>query len=273
MSRMPDHDTTSDELAHLRSLLERGETLAVVQACERRLAIDELDAASWYLLGQAHRYEDDYESAATALRRACALEANPGFVLAHGIALQLDGQLESAVDILEQGTARWDRHHHLHNSLGLTYRKMGRYADARKEYSAAIYWHAYHLIRDKQAWYLRPKAHPPQDGEPLWMRVYMECAVRITTEDGFDAIGAAEDDFDPPEAGLFWADDVEVQDRRRRLWLARGPSALYWLLGADSFYCTCVGNLASVVSLLGDAQLAEAYLREAEHFKQRSTNQ
>ncbi|BCS31413.1 hypothetical protein TBR22_A06140 [Luteitalea sp. TBR-22] len=270
---MPHHDTPIDELARLKSLLEQGDTRAVVQACEQRLAINEQDAASWYLLGQAHRYEDNYETAATALRRACALEANPGYALAYGIALQLDGQLEAAADILEQGTERWDRHPLLHNSLGLTYRKMGRYADARKEYSAAIYWHAYHLIRDKQAWYLRPNPHPPHDREPLWMRVYMDCVLKMTVEDGFDAIGVAEGGVDPPEAGLFWVDGVDGQGKRQRMWLARAPSALYWLLRADSFYATCVGNLATVVSLLGEDELAEAYLREAEHFKPRSTNE
>lgn len=81
------------------------------------------------------RFMGDFDRAVAFLIKATKL--NPGeapVLLALGIAHQLSGQFEQAVGALKQAIVCDENFIEAYNSLGLTYRKMGRLREALESY-------------------------------------------------------------------------------------------------------------------------------------------
>lgn len=65
-----------------------------------------------------------------------------------GVAYHHAGDLEAAVQTLEQATALYPDHPVAWNELGIVYRKTGRFADARRSYESALaIYPGYHYAR------------------------------------------------------------------------------------------------------------------------------
>lgn len=99
---------------------------------------DPPDWEAFYLAGQCCRSMQDFPSAVLFLSKANTLHQDDAVVLlALGIALQLNGQLQKAIQELEHAVRLEPTLINAYNSIGLTYRKLGRPIDALNWYSRA----------------------------------------------------------------------------------------------------------------------------------------
>ena len=112
-----------------------------VDALSILLPVIEGDPHDWeafYLAGQCCRFMQDFPSAVQFLAKANTLHQDDAEVLlALGIALQLNGQFQKAIQELEHAVRLEPTLISAYNSIGLTYRKLGRPNDALTWYSRA----------------------------------------------------------------------------------------------------------------------------------------
>lgn len=101
-----------------------------------------------YLAGQAARFLSRFDLAGDRLRAAIRAGARePSVYHALGVVLQQQGDLEGALDAFAQALELDPEHDVSRNSLGLTYRMMGRFEEALQQYDRALDGFCRRLVR------------------------------------------------------------------------------------------------------------------------------
>lgn len=241
-----------------------------------KLLLDE-DARDWtllYMAGQCARFTNDIPLAVSYLKCAALLhQAEPQLFLALGIAHQLCGQLRESEDALRKALELDADMESAYNSLGITQKKMGELDLALhnlEEGLKALSRHIARTMKNQRESKIFP--HPNVLGT-RWTQVAMNGAMYLCAKDadisrlawptGEQAIQEAST---KAHAGLFWKDSVDASGTKTRLFLPNFFNTFCALLRQEQVYGNTLGNLGSVLDLMGKPSEAKVCFSEAEEF-------
>jgi tetratricopeptide (TPR) repeat protein len=224
---------------------------------------------AWYGAGQAARFLDDFGTACNYLKRAMALApTRPSTRLALGIALQLDGKLQSASWELEAAIQLDADLVEAFNSLGITHKKMGAFDKALDAFSAGRKALARRLVKQ-----LHNDIHNPivKLGDPVGTR-WADCAsfgaLWLASDAGAASISwptgetAIEEETTERHGGLYFVDRVEGAGFVRVFLPNYFGSFRRWLQESPVF-ANLVGNEGAVWDLMGKSESAKECFEEA----------
>lgn len=235
------------------------------------------DSTNWnrlYLIGQCHRFLDDYGRAVEFLKLAAnAAPTEAPVFLALGIAQQLNGELNDARLTLFHAIELDPDYALAFNSLALTQKHMGELDKALYNYHAGCMALARTIVKglvnDRQGAILK---HRDTRGE-LWIEHAMYGAAFLSaTEDGIsgmvtpDAAFAMAEEAGETNGGLYWTDLTEKDGKVVRLFLPNYFNTFREALKRDVTYSNLVGERGTVLALLNRETEAQAHFDEAQEF-------
>lgn len=246
------------------------EALGVIR---RVLDSDPSNWNAWYLAGQCCRFLGDLDGAIRHLSRAVALNVDsPPVFLALGIAFQMQGKWKESIDAFHRAIEIDPDYVLAYNSLALTQRKSGEYEKALHNYDVGARVLGRRIVGSMQNSRSSPIVQPYETIVNIWMKYasYAMLASAVAADSGHvlwmsDREALVEEQTHEHE-GLFWV-DVEVRPgKMSRLFLPNFFNTFKLELRMDSTYCNLMGNLGTVLDLLGREEEARQHYDEAAEF-------
>ena len=247
---------------------------------EELLATTSPDWSLCYMAGQCCRFTNRMDEAVSYLSKSSELNPEePSVMLALGIALQKQGNLPAAVQVLQRAVELDDQYSQAYNSLALTQRMMGDFERALENYDTAI-----ETILNKFVCALTNRAdnriykHVDTPGMKVWSEHCIKPFMYRCALDGVGSVAfptgkdAIEEERTEKNGGLYWVDhhDYPSKGELTRHLLPNYFNTLREELFTDSLYFTILGNKGSVFDLLGQDAEAEEHFETASYFESRS---
>lgn len=255
-------------------LMKSGNYQAALASFKALLAKDTRDWTLLYMAGQCARFTNDAPLAVSYLKRAAQLnQTEPQLFLALGIAHQLSSQLPESEDALRKALELDADMESAYNSLGITQKKMGELDLALHNLEEGLKALARRIARTmRNQRESRTFPHPSVLGT-RWTQVATNGAMylcareadisRLAWPTGEQAIQEART---KANAGLFWKDSVDASRTTTRLFLPNFFNTFCAHLRQEQVYGNILGNLGSVLDIMGKRGEATACFSEAEEF-------
>lgn len=255
-------------------LMESGNYQAALESFELLIAGGDRDWLLLYMAGQCARFTNNIPLALSYLKHAAKLnQAEPQLFLALGIAYQLCGQLRESEDVLRKALELDTGMGSAYNSLGITQKKMGKLDLALHNFEEGINALSRRIARTMKN-QRESKIFPQPDVlGTRWMQVAMNGAIYLCANDadisqlawttGEQAIQEART---KAHAGLFWKDSGDARGTKTRLFLPNFFNTFCAILRQEQTYGIYLGNLGSVLDLMGKPSEAEVCFSEAVEF-------
>ena len=233
----------------------------------------ENDDNLFYLIGQCYRYLDKYPQSIHYLQIASDMNQSAPYLLALGIALQLDEQYDQAIFIFKKAI-EVDKNYLLsYNSLALTYKRKGEYKIAADIYENVLKIIGYQIIfgmrNSRETVYVESNFF----NHHLWFEYAIAAAVYFTQENNIDSLrfpagGSAEkEEREHNYEGLFWIDEIDDEGKISRLFLPNYFNTYQILLANDRTYASFIGDRGLILELLGESENAQKHFDEANEFR------
>lgn len=255
-------------------LMESGNYAGAVSLFERLLGQSSRDWSLYYMAGQCARFAGDTKKAVYFHQRAASINPNePQVYLALGIGLQLAGNLGEAVEAFRSALELDGDMVLAYNSLGITQKKMGELELARHNLEEGIKALGRSIARGlKNARSIQLAPLPATQGTQ-WAQVALAAAMYLcASESGIsrlawpDGKAAVREVRGGQSGGLFWVDNSDRNNETTRVFLPNFFHTVHLILRRDSTYANLLGNLGSVLQLLGNDAQAEQNFAEAQEF-------
>ena len=237
------------------------------------LSVPRPDWNALYLAGQCHRAIGDPQTAADLLTRASRqAQDNPAVFLALGIALQMAHRFAESGTALGRAIVLDGDYALAYNSLAMTQKLAGDVERAAATYDAACKALTRRLVKG----FRNERTSPVMPGlaisGTLWLDHARYGAVYLAAGDSHvSGVAWQEGPTDTDDdriryGGLYWDVAIDEEGRRSRVFLRNYFRAFAHTLRRDGTYAVLLGNRATVLTLLGREQDAQAHLAEAAEF-------
>jgi tetratricopeptide (TPR) repeat protein len=225
------------------------------------------------MAGQCCRFLNDIEGAISYLTQAAAIEKNDASLyLALGISLQLAHRYPEAVASLLRSLEIDPDCELAFNSLALTQKRMGEFDKAVKNFDGGTKALARRIVKGM-------RNDPASIIHAHFMTTHLlwaECAyfggAYLCVLDGIERMAwptgaqAEEEERNQRHRGLYWMDHNDTDGKRCRAFLPNFFNAFAFALKESGSYVHLIGNKATVLEILGNAEEAHKLLTEAQEF-------
>lgn len=252
-----------------QQLLSQNRHTEALAICDEALSDNPRDANIWHLKGFVHRLMGDFPAAISAQERSLDLE--PGQIpvlMALGIARQLGGDFEGALEEFRKVQAINPYHSAAYNSAALTREKMGNVAKAAELYEAAMQVLVDSIVLGLEN--RRENTYVPSGvlvaGE--WWRLVSKSVLKMAARAGVAAVVLPTPDMaDCPimakeYGGSYWF-DFKSDDRLERVLLPNFYQTVCLRLKSCADYSLYAQNLSNVLQHMGDAEASARWLSES----------
>jgi tetratricopeptide (TPR) repeat protein len=230
---------------------------------------------AWYMAGQCCRFLNDIDSAIAYLERAAGLERDEAYVfLALGIARQLRGQWNGAIEAFRQAITLDPDFELAYNSLALTQRKAGETEKAMHNYDAGGKALARRIVKSMRNSRSSPIFKHRDTVGTLWREYAIYAALYlVSSANGISGIAlpsgeeAMEEERTEKNAGLYWIDLPNSTGETTRLFLPNFFNTIRESFKHEPSYANLIGNRGTVLDLLGRHDEARQHLDEATEFQ------
>lgn len=227
-----------------------------------------------YMAGQCCRFLNQIEQATSYFTEAATLEKNDaGLYLALGISFQLGHRYAEAVTALGQSIEIDPDYELGYNSLALTQKRMGEFDEALQNFGGGIEALARRIVksmRNDPASINRPLFIT---GHQLWVEYACYGGLYLCCRDGLECMAwptasqAEEEERTRRHLGLYWSDSSDAGDGKKcRVYLPNFFNTFAFALRESGSYANLIGNKATVLEILGEAEGAQKLLAEAKEF-------
>ena len=235
------------------------------------------DAQDWsllYMAGQCARFTNDITLALSYLKRAAQLnQAEPQLLLALGIAHQLCGQLRESEDALRKTLELDADMGAAYNSLGITLEEMGKLDLALHNFEEGLNALSRRIARSMRNQRESRIFPDPSVLGARWIQLAINGATYLCARDTdisqlawLTGEQANQEARTKVHAGLFWKDSVDASGAKTRLFLPNFFNTFCAILRQEQVYGIYLGNLVSVLDLMGKHSEAKACCSEADEF-------
>lgn len=235
---------------------------------------DQSDWNAWYLVGQCYRFLGDYPTAISNLEQALKLRHNESSIYhALGVAYQLNGNYSASLDALAKGKELDPENEVFFISYAMTRKAQGEYDKALGNYQSA-----FKVLASRIAKAMRNETSNPINPRPnspfrLWMNcafeggVYLGVWARNLKGIEFAEGGLDEEQFYASHyEGQLWFDHKDSAGDLFRMYLPNFLNTFFVLLSKDNAYFNLIGNMSTVLELLGRHEEAQEHYQEAQYF-------
>jgi len=255
-------------------LMDTGDFQGALDLFRQCLAEDGECDGLLYMLGQCCRLTQRHDEAVEFLTRACDLKPQPPpfYLLALGIALQVNGQYAEAERRLRQAIETDKSYVLAYNSLGMTQKMAGNPEGACKTYEAGLEVLMRNIagqMRNDRASPILPR--PPYQGE-VWTETAMRGAMFLCATAGkadkiafLPAEAALEEERKQTHQGLYWK-EYESDGEVTQLFLPNYFNTFFAALCHTRDFKVLIGNLSTVLGMTGRSAEAEVFRAEAIDF-------
>jgi tetratricopeptide (TPR) repeat protein len=255
-------------------LMRSGDFGTALPIFERLISMDCDDAGLQYMAGQCARFNGDLAKAVSFHQRAVSLDpSEPQNHLALGIALQLSGRSSESIESLRNALTLDGDLATAYNSLAITQKGMGEYDLARHNFDEGLKAVSRSIGRTLRNERTAHQVPLPSARGTHWIQVAIGAAMFVCASDSRvtrlawpDGEEATKEIAKGSHGGLFWVDREETGGSITRVFLPNFFNTVHSLLRRDTLYANLLGNLGSVLDLLGEHSEAEACIAEAEEF-------
>lgn len=262
-----------------QSLLNSDYSQALV-SFEQILSKDPSDWNVWYLAAQCHRFLGDYPTAISYLNRALKLNDKISSVYhALGVAYQLNRDYAASLVALEKGRDLDPDNELFYISYGLTLKAQGKYEKALFSYQSAKRVLGRRIARSLHNERTNPILPLPNFTFHLWTECAIDGAVHLTVLAGnLDYLAFPDSEMSKQESlmhwydGLLWVDQNNDEGNLTRQFLPNYINTFFDLLTRDVAYSNIIGNMSTVLDLLGRQEEAKLHYSEAMFFRSFFTN-
>lgn len=263
-------------------MLDRGFTCFTnsqyTEAISHFKQIVDQDPSDWnakYLVGQCYRFLNDYPSAISYLEQALKLRKDqPAVYHALGVAYQLNGDYPASLDALAKGKDLDPENEVYYISYAMTRKAQGEYEKAFGNYQSAFKVLASRIARAMRNETSNPIYPWPNVPFQIWINCAREGGIYLGERAGYlKDIDFHEGD---PEEEQFYADrkqgklwfDLKTKSSPEilRVYLPNYFNTFFVLLSGDNAYFNLIGNMSTVLGLLGRHEEAQEYYQEAQYF-------
>lgn len=256
------------------ALMRSGDFGTALPMFERLISMDQDDAGLQYMAGQCARFGGDLARAVGFHQRAVSLDpSEPQNHLALGITLQLSGRSAESIESLRNALSLDGDLATAYNSLAITQKGIGEYDLARHNFEEglkAVSRSIGRALRNDRAAHQVPL---PSATGTHWVQVAIGAAMfvcaldnRVTRLAWPDGEEATREIAKGTHGGLFWVDSERAGGSITRVFLPNFFNTVHSLLRRDTLYANLLGNLGSVLDVLGENSEAEACIAEAQEF-------
>jgi tetratricopeptide (TPR) repeat protein len=230
-----------------------------------------------YMAGQCARFLNDLPCAISHLNSAVQLDSNePSFSFGLGIALQLAGKFDEAIEAFRVTLKLNPDLEPAYNSLALTQKKMGEFELALHNYEEGLRALTRRVVRSmRNSPDARIYNHRDTRGQ-LWAKYAVWGAMYIcsaSTEVASMALPtgemAVQEEKLRTHRGLYWLDSTDGEGRATRLFLPNYFNTFRESLCSDTIYSNLIGNRGTVLELMAQHEDAQMHFAEAEEFMPR----
>lgn len=233
-----------------------------------------MDWALLYMAGQCCCFLNDLTGAIEYLRKSVKINSHePPVLLALGIALQLNEELEDAVDAFKRAIDANPDYELAYNGLALTQKKMGQLDNALHNYDAGIKALVRKIVKNMRNARSSKILKHGNSRHDLWAEYASFGAMYLCCNcEGIDSISwptgaqAAEEERTERHAGLYWIDRKTTDGKVTRLFLPNFFNTFREMLRVDPAYSFLIGGRGTVFDLLGKSDEAKKHLEESEDF-------
>ena len=255
-------------------LMRLGQFQKALGCFENLLVSDSTDWSVYYMAGQCARFSKEMPKAKSFLQKAISLNnSEPSVYLAYGIALQLSDDLQMSVEAFRSALELDSNLVLAYNSLGLSQKKLGKLDLAKHSLEEGLRA----LSRNIAVGLVNQRSSPvvahPSSEAPYWTKVAIGAAMFLSArEPSISKLAwpsgemAAEEARTRKHGGLFWTDQSGGNESITRLFLPNFFNSVFRILKNDPTYANLLGNLGSVIDLLGDSETAQSHYAEANEF-------
>lgn len=268
-------------------LLDRGVTCFTnnqfTEAITHFRQIIDQDPTDWnakYLVGQCYRFLGDYPTAISYLEKALSLRDDESSVYHElGVAYQLNGDYSDSLDALAKGKDLDPENEVFYISYAMTRKAQGEYEKALGNYQSA-----FKMLGNRITRFMRNSRRTPIFPHPecpfhLWMDCAIEGAMYSAVTAGYlkgvefpTGQMAEEELITKQHEGLCWIIREDFEGNMFQLYLPNYFNTFFVILCRDeSVYYELIGNMSTVLSLLGRDEEAKEYREEAEFFMAKFT--
>jgi tetratricopeptide (TPR) repeat protein len=227
-----------------------------------------------YLAGQSAKFLGRLAEARNYLERAVGAGGDVAEVyLALGTVLQALRELPAACKALEHALQKKPGYELAHNSLGLTYRMMGRLNDALTEYDQALSWYARRVAESLPNERLGPVlAHRDTTTGEAWIAKAVDAMTYLGAKLGACRVSwpsgkqAEEETRSRQHGGLLYLWQTSVDGKRVMHFLPNFFNSFRAALKDDLAYAILLNNIGGVLAELGRTGEARKCYREAMDF-------
>jgi tetratricopeptide (TPR) repeat protein len=235
---------------------------------------DQSDWNAWYLVGQCYRFLGDYPTAISYLEKALKLRNDESSVYhALGVAYQLNGDYSASLDALSKGKELDPENEIFYISYAMTRKDQGEYEKALGNYQSAFKVLASRIAKAMKNERSNPIYPRPNSPFRLWMNCAFEGGVYLGVwARNLKGIEFAEGDLDEEQfyashyEGQLWFDHKDSAGDLFRMYLPNFLNTFFVLLSKDNAYFNLIGNMSTVLGLLGRHEEAQEHYQEAQFF-------
>ena len=241
------------------------------------LTNDAADWNAWYLIGQCFRFLNDFDAAVECLKRASELarDHKPAALLALGIAYQLKGEFQNAIETFVKAIDFDQNYVIAYNSLALTYKRLEQHEHSAEVYKCGIQALARKFVLNLNNEPSNRIFKHQNTSSKLWIEyatwgaAYLVC-VKFPTSTSLllpSGITAQEEELNETHNGLYWIEQPRESGESSCYVLPNFFNTFREHLRGNNLYVTLTGNRGLVLELLGKAEEAELHFREASYFE------
>ena len=264
----------TDQRDYAIELMRQQKFAVAYEAFCALLAQTSSDGGLHYMAGQCARFLNHLPVAESHLKSAVRLMPDQSsFFYALGIALQLQGKFNEAVDAFK-ATLKLDCDMELaYNSLALTQKKMGDFEAALDAYEGGMHALTRRIAKGMENLpENRIFGHRDTRGQ-IWMKCAVAGAIFLCKSAGNignmalpDGDMAIREERLHTHKGLYWLDTEDAQRKKTRLFLPNYFNTLREQLCSTDIYSTLVGNRGTVLELMAQHEQARQHYDEADEF-------
>ena len=234
------------------------------------------DGDLWHLKGQCLRFQENYKEAIACHQKAADMLPDIAPVLlALGVSQQLNGDLDAARQTLISAHNLDSDNSAVLNSLGMTFKLLGRLEEADQAYVGGLRAHARSIVGSFENSRESPLAEFEDIAHNLWAEYALYGATFLATNiQGISSLALPDSEFAIKEAcskehgGLFWK-VVESDNGRALFLLPNFLDSFRDRLYGDVVYSNLLGNRGTVLRMSGDVEGSKQHISEATFFQQR----
>jgi len=269
-----DKDLRNELLQRGMSCFSNGNYPQAISYFRQILNQDQSDWNAWYLVGQCYRFLGDYPTAISYLEKALKLRNDESSVYhALGVAYQLNGNYSASLDALAKGKELDPENEVFYISYAMTRKSQGEYEKALGNYQSAFKVLASRIARAMKNETRNPIYPRPNSPFSLWMNCALEGGIYLGVMAGnLKGIEFPKGELDEEQfyanryEGQLWFDHKDSAGDLYRMYLPNFFNTFFVLLSGDNAYFNLIGNMSTVLDLLGRHEEAQEHYQEAQFF-------